>query len=528
MASNGIIYTTYLFRWVVYPLATGTMYLSLSMAPGSYAKLEETVQNKGRTMADTCIPVCAVKLTSGSKTTAKEINLLPSEKSQGLTAFKGWGLVPLVLITNNEPRPKSEDLRRELFTFLRNVRGHNNVSKLASFYLDEDPADWPTTEAKQIKPEELWPIFRGISGEPTAAGKNIPQRISGMKYSQVGGYETECLSPAIKGKYARELVRVANCALATNTWKAYKSVWKGIDQISKDTGVTISYPMNSEMVQAILAYYLLKGLKASTIRGYIASFKQAHNVRGLECPALEDKFVDTIIKGAQNRESLEEKQPKGVVSVEILRQLWKNLKESDLSLDIKRTLWATITLLFMGSLRPTEALSSRAKEFDESKTLLWKDLKFLETNIDNKQVEFLQLRLKQPKTARSLPEQIVEIPEVGSKLCAVKAMKKWIHSRKTKQDPNSPVFTLASGDLVTVSYLNKVLQAILPNETPKITARSFRPGLSTLLAQQGADSESLKSLGRWTSKSYLTYIKKGRANNWRNTRKQLQQAITKL
>ena len=479
-------------------------------------------------MADTCIPVCAVKLTSGSKTTAKEINLLPSEKSQGLTAFKGWGLVPLVLITNNEPRPKSEDLRRELFTFLRNVRGHNNVSKLASFYLDEDPADWPTTEAKQIKPEELWPIFRGISGEPTAAGKNIPQRISGMKYSQVGGYETECLSPAIKGKYARELVRVANCALATNTWKAYKSVWKGIDQISKDTGVTISYPMNSEMVQAILAYYLLKGLKASTIRGYIASFKQAHNVRGLECPALEDKFVDTIIKGAQNRESLEEKQPKGVVSVEILRQLWKNLKESDLSLDIKRTLWATITLLFMGSLRPTEALSSRAKEFDESKTLLWKDLKFLETNIDNKQVEFLQLRLKQPKTARSLPEQIVEIPEVGSKLCAVKVMKKWIHSRKTKQDPNSPVFTLASGDLVTVSYLNKVLQAILPNETPKITARSFRPGLSTLLAQQGADSESLKSLGRWTSKSYLTYIKKGRANNWRNTRKQLQQAITKL
>ena len=126
------------------------------------------------------------------------------------------------------------------------------------------------------------------------------------------------------------------------------------------------------------------------------------------------------------------------------------------------------------------------------------------------------------------PIKIVEIPEVGSKLCAVKAMKKWIHSRKVKQDPNSPVFTLATGDLVTVSYLNKTLQAILPNESPKITARSFRPGLSTILAQQGADPESLKSLGRWTSKSYLTYIKKGRANNWRNTRKQLQQAIFKL
>ena len=514
---------------MVYPLATGTMYLTLSMAPGSYTKLEEAVQKRGRTMSDTCIPVCAVKLASGSKTTAREINILPSEKSQGLTAFKGWGIVPLVLLTNEEPRPRSEDLRKELFTFLRNVRGHNNVSKLASFYTDEIPAEWPTTEAKQIKPEELWPVFKSILGEEnTATGRTIPQRISGMKYSQVGGYDTECLSPAIKGKYARELVRVANCALATNTWKAYKSVWKGIDQISKDTGVTISYPMNSEMVQAILAFYLLKGLKASTIRGYIASFKQAHNIKGLKCPALEDKFVDTIIKGAQNRESLVEKQPRGVVSVEILRQLWKNLKESNLPLDTKRTLWAIMTMLFMGSLRPTEALSAKAKEYDESKTLLWKDLKFMETRIDNKQVEFLQLRLRQPKTVRSLPEQIVEIPEVGSKLCAVKAMKKWIHSRKVKQDPNSPVFTLATGDLVTVSYLNKVLQAILPNESPKITARSFRPGLSTILAQQGADPESLKSLGRWTSKSYLTYIKKGRANNWRNTRKQLQQAIFKL
>ena len=187
-----------------------------------------------------------------------------------------------------------------------------------------------------------------------------------------------------------------------------------------------------------------------------------------------------------------------------------------------------MTMLFMGSLRPTEALSAKAKEYDESKTLLWKDLKFMETRIDNKQVEFLKLRLRQPKTVRSLPEQIVEIPEVGSKLCAVKAMKKWIHSRKVKQDPNSPVFTLATGDLVTVSYLNKTLQAILPNESPKITARSFRSGLSTILAQQGADPESLKSLGRWTSKSYLTYIKKGRANNWRNTWKQLQQAIFKL
>ena len=148
----------------------------------------------------------------------------------------------------------------------------------------------------------------------------------------------------------------------------------------------------------------------------------------------------------------------------------------------------------------------------------------LSTCMDGKEVKFLQLTLKQPKTARSMPTQLVEIPELGRDVCAVRAFMKWSAGRKSKQDPSTPVFTMANGDLVTVGYMNKMLKSLQKEESPRITAKAFRPGLATILARQGATPEELKVLGRWTSKAYEQYIRKGRANNWHSARAQLLKA----
>ena len=61
-----------------------------------------------------------------------------------------------------------------------------------------------------------------------------------------------------------------------------------------------------------------------------------------------------------------------------------------------------------------------------------------------------------------------------------------------RQDPSSPVFTMSNGDLVTTGYINSVLDTLLKEESPKITAKAFRPVLATILAQQGATPEELK------------------------------------
>ena len=126
--------------------------------PGNPAKLDEAVKVMKKTLQDTCIPVCAVKLSKGGKYTALEVPMWPTLASQGLGLFKGWGIIPLIL-NPGETVIDSEEIRKELFTFLNKCKGDNNVSNLASFYEGEAP-DWPETERRILKTEELWPEFQ--------------------------------------------------------------------------------------------------------------------------------------------------------------------------------------------------------------------------------------------------------------------------------------------------------------------------------------------------------------------------------
>ena len=510
-------------RWVVYPTSTTKASLGLAMAPGSLEKLKASVIAKGRTMEDITIPVCAVKLKEAGAT-VMEIPMMPTTLSQGLSEFRGWGVIPLLLNTTGSTRPNHDDIRREAMCLMSNVRGHNFKSSIDSYYNTEveGPA-WPETEHKVLQPDEKWPVWKAVGSldAPSSPGRKHPTIVKGLKYSSTGGYTQECVSPLVKGEYAKVLLRAANGSLSANTWKSYSNVWRNVDKISRETGVRIVYPMTRDMVQAVISYYLVKGVKADTIRGYLSSLKLAHTVQGMDSSAMEHTLVSTVLKGAKNLESMESKETKGVVTLGVMEKIWTRIKSTELTMDDKRLIWAVVTLLFMGSLRPSEALCIHKLEYDEAKTLTWGDIKLIDTDMDGKKVKVLQLKLKSPKTSRSMPEQIVEVPEIGSKFCAVRALCKWAAGRKTKQARSTPVFTKSNGELVTVSHLNTVLAVLLKDEKPRITAKAFRPGLSTILARKGVSSESLKSLGRWTSKAYEVYIRRGRANNWRNIRTQL-------
>jgi hypothetical protein len=65
-----------------------------------------------------------------------------------------------------------------------------------------------------------------------------------------------------------------------------------------------------------------------------------------------------------------------------------------------------------------------------------------------------------------------------------------------------------------MSEINCVLSMILEGEEPKMTTCAFRPALPTILARQGASEECLKSLGCWTSRTYLHYVWEGRSADW--------------
>ena len=69
---------------------------------------------------------------------------------------------------------------------------------------------------------------------------------------------------------------------------------------------------------------------------------------------------------------------------------------------------------------------------------------------------------------------------------------------------------------MTLVELNAILAGLLPNEDPVITTRGFRPALPSILAREGASEDLLRSLGRWTSSTYLSYVREGRTGDWKS------------
>jgi hypothetical protein len=125
------------------------------------------------------------------------------------------------------------------------------------------------------------------------------------------------------------------------------------------------------------------------------------------------------------------------------------------------------------------------------------------------------------KASRSIPVQVVELPEIGGWMCPVKAYWQWQDGKKNKTVGGKALFCWDDESLITLSENNWILSVILEGEEPRITTSAFRHALPTILARQGASEESLKSLGRWTSRTYLHYVREGRSADCQGLLKKL-------
>ena len=77
------------------------------------------MKTMGKTLEDVTIPVGCVKLFKGGKGTALEVPMMPTSKEKSLENFKAWGVAPLILHVDDIPRPGTEVIRKELWSFMR-------------------------------------------------------------------------------------------------------------------------------------------------------------------------------------------------------------------------------------------------------------------------------------------------------------------------------------------------------------------------------------------------------------------------
>ena len=404
---------------------------------------------------------------------------------------------------------------------MRAVDGHNSRIRptVDKYWANDAPLEWPAKTIFVIPEVDRWPKHKALKDLPaataTSTGKKSgkPLSVSGKKYSQRGGYTARVVGPGLQPGLATALVEAANFSLASATWRSYASVWRQVGKISEQTGVKFRFPMSTTMVQTLVGALIRNGLKSGTVISYMCSIRRAHKLRGADASALDDEVVKAAIKGLRNREAMVPV-PRAVITLKKMSEAHKNLRKLKISSRRKKTIWAALVFLFMGSLRGSEILSPEKKKFDPAKTLMGSDIKVVKIKTGNEEVTTIQLTLKQPKTSRSLPVQVVELPEIGGWMCPVKAHRQWQEGKKNKTVGGKALFTWDDDSLITLSEINGILAVILEEEEPRLTTRAFRPALPTILARQGVSEESLKSLGRWTSRTYLHYVREGRSADW--------------
>ena len=342
----------------------------------------------------------------------------------------------------------------------------------------------------------------------------------------MGGFTPQRLGKRLKGGVEQVLCEAANSSLARATWSKYQSCWSQVQKALGEKGIELIFPLNQETLWTVLACLIERKLKPTTIDGYLASLKQAHAVRGLGISIFDDPFVKAISRGLKNREALEPKKEKIVVTSEMLRRWKEMIKRRQGEYEDRRMIWMAILWLFCGSFRPTELLAEGEERGNGVgfKMIRWKDVKKIEEKRGQKKQKVVQISLRAPKTVRSMPNQIVALPSIRSSMCPVLAWSGFIKARGGYGKEDEPVFKWKNGKLFNTRELGKMMWS-WSKVGERVTPRDLRAAMPTLLARRGVKEETLKMLGRWKSSAYNAYIRKGRENDWGEAKEALQMVL---
>jgi len=160
-------------------------------------------------------------------------------------------------------------------------------------------------------------------------------------------------------------------------------------------------------------------------------------------------------------------------------------------------MWAAFTVAFFGFLRASEFTASTS----ESATLQWSDIQLSLTH--------LSISIRQSKTDPFRKGHTIHVAATGTSTCPVKAMHQYSAMLSTR-GPAQPVFTAGQFSPLTRTHVTNTIRQLLQQaglQAQFYSSHSFRIRAATTAAAEGLPAWLIKSLGRWSSDAYLTYVR---------------------
>ena len=251
-------------------------------------------------------------------------------------------------------------------------------------------------------------------------------------------------------------------------------------------------------------------LRYTTIKLYLCGIRFAYLRTGVQCPLIGFETSSVRISALLNavkRIQGQGKRPRHPIDSSILTKICDILDTGYMSPYIDCLLHAACVTAFFGFLRCGE-LTINQHEFDPNIHLCLGDLTFMDNHV--------QLHLKASKTDPF--RQGINIPLFkltnSSKLCPFTSLLTYVNKRnkifKLKTTPTDPLFLNESGDALSRStFLFHVKQILrrLGIDSAGIQGHSFRIGASSSACRARLEDHLIKTLGRWSSDCYRTYIR---------------------
>ena len=311
-----------------------------------------------------------------------------------------------------------------------------------------------------------------------------------------------------KNKFDSNINLIA-AAFSQASWRSLEAAWNCFISFTVLKGFP-SESINQLSASQFINFMLTeKNLKHSTAESYLSSLSTIFKLKGADCSCLHSYHSKILLKGGKILSSLEgiPTPSRKVFSLDLLQLLGHEIAIADWPIDSKRVFWSACTTLFFGSLRVGEILSCSDSSFASSSCLLWKDVKFRGDSI--------LVHIKLPKVKSKEGDFVDIFPFSISSCCPVRALSGLKANSPHSSSPDLPVFTFASGRLLTPSNFNETLRLLLlPHlgfAASEYSSHSFRAAISSALARfpDLAQDEDIKLWGRWESSSFSRYTRLG-------------------
>ena len=214
----------------------------------------------------------------------------------------------------------------------------------------------------------------------------------------------------LKHSHKKLLETAANYSLSKKSWGTYKTAERMLERCQEETSSRIQLPMKEKDVLLFLAWLVGRGLQARTISLYLSGIRMLHLRSGFYIPALRTELVKQILEGRTHLDAvsrrLGEKLVRLLVTPTLLKLIKLELKETDLSKEDKRLLWAVATVGFAGGFRIHELLAIQEATFDPLFTLLGSDITLRSDKLNGGNIETLQIKLKSQKSIQGRSQHV--------------------------------------------------------------------------------------------------------------------------